>query len=103
MQDGEIFGIAQKLKLGKLSDPLRDCPVCMVPWYGTAIYLLIGYGVGFTDWFLTIIPAMGFNVVLTKLFPDKESPGYHHEITEATEAIKRVHDEINDLITALKK
>lgn len=42
MQDGEIFGIAQKVNLGKMADPLRDCPVCMVPYYGSIAYWFIG-------------------------------------------------------------
>lgn len=79
MQPGEIFG-----KLGdnfdtnlpdKLKPPVFDCPVCMVPWYGTVIYfLLVGiHHATFGGWFVAVIPAMGLNAVLVKLFPDKDS------------------------------
>lgn len=45
---GMIFhGIKHKLNFlpGYIKKPLYDCPVCMTPWWGAAIYLL-GY---FTD------------------------------------------------------
>jgi len=87
MQEGEIFGKVQWIKLGKLSDPLRDCPVCMVPWYGSIIYWVFYHG-GLGNFVLTIIPAMGLNAVLVKLFPDKESPTLHKELKDIADAIK---------------
>src|SRR5882672_4556921 len=89
MQEGEIFGIAQKIKLGKMSDPLRDCPVCMVPYYGTVIYAYM-WGLHWTtihEWIIVILCSLGLNAVLLKLFPDKETPGIHHELGEITDRL----------------
>lgn len=76
MQPGEIFG-----KLGDwfskhlpsaIHSPVFDCPVCMTPWYGSLLYaLMIGFH-DFWSWFMAVIPAMGLNAVLVKLFPDKD-------------------------------
>lgn len=49
--------------------PLYDCPVCMAPWYGTAIYWII-WGNDWKEWLIVIIAAMGLNAILIKLFPD---------------------------------
>lgn len=73
MQEGEIFG-----KLGtffynhlpkKIHQPVFDCPICMTFWYGSAIYILL-YGVNWM-WPVVVITAMGFNIVINKLSPDK--------------------------------
>lgn len=85
-QAGEIFGIAQRIPLGKLADPIRDCPVCMVFWYGTGIYLA-AWHTGWQDWLLTVIPALGLNAVLVKLMPDKESPTLHGELETISERL----------------
>lgn len=73
MQDGEIFG-----KLGnwlarvlpkQIHDPVFDCNVCMCPYYGSAIYVLI-WGVNW-QWPVVVITAMGMNVLFNKWAPDK--------------------------------
>jgi hypothetical protein len=75
MQPGEIFG-----KLGDwlernlpevLHSPVFDCAICMTPWYGSAIYWLI-WGQSWLHWLSCVIGAMGLNVILSKLFPDKD-------------------------------
>lgn len=89
MQEGEIFE-----GLGKLfsrlpsyvHDPLYDCPVCMVPWYGSIIFLIFWQG-DVTEWIMTIFPAMGLNAIILKLAPDKDTPGLHHELGEITERL----------------
>lgn len=83
MQDGEIFGALGNL-FSKLPvvfhNPLYDCPVCMVPWYGLPITIFLFHVYDPLQIILIIIPAMGLNVVLLKLAPDKDSPGYHEEL-----------------------
>lgn len=95
MQEGEIFGATQKLKLGKLAEPLRDCPVCMCPWYGSAIYWIFWH-LSWQDWIMTVIPAMGLNAILVKLFPDKETPGIHHELGEINDSIVDIGQLLKD-------
>lgn len=102
MQDGEIFGAAQKINLGKVADPLRDCPVCMAPWYGSAVYWIFWHHDA-TQWILTIIPAMGVNVILIKLFPDKETPGLHQELGELRDSIVSLNMLLQDAYDDLKK
>lgn len=70
MLDGEIFGRLGNWFVVNLPawahNPAFDCPVCMVPWYGTVICLLLGY-----PWW-TIFPAMGLNVIIVKIWrPDE--------------------------------
>jgi hypothetical protein len=72
MQPGEIFGrlgdwLERKLPI-KLHPPVFECPVCMVPYYGSAVYWLV-WGVSWQHWIVCVIAAMGLNVVLNKLFP----------------------------------
>lgn len=100
MQEGEIFGIAQKLKLGKMSDPLRDCPVCMAPYYGTVIYSFM-WGIQwnrFHEWIIVIVCSMGLNAVLIKLFPDKETPGVHQQLEDIAGGIT----DIGQIMQAIK-
>lgn len=68
MQDGEIFG-----KLGNwfanhlphaIHQPVFDCNVCMTPWYGSALYVII-YGMNW-QWPVVVIAAMGLNVLYNK-------------------------------------
>jgi hypothetical protein len=56
----------------KLAKPLYDCPICMTPWYGTAIYHILGSNGDPRMWILTVILAMGMNVVFIKLYPDND-------------------------------
>lgn len=73
MQEGEIFS-----RLGdwfnnnlpeKIHAPVFECNVCMTPWYGSVIYVLI-WGVNW-QWPVVVIAAMGINVAINKLSPDK--------------------------------
>jgi hypothetical protein len=73
MQEGEIFAM-----LGdwfnnnlpeKIHQPVFECNVCMTPWYGSVIYVLI-WGVNW-QWPVVVIAAMGINVAINKLSPDK--------------------------------
>lgn len=84
MQDGEIFA-----KLGdffykhtpkKIHPALFECPICMTAWYGSALYILI-YGVNI-QWPIVVICAMGINVVVNKLSPDKEAPNLTDKVEE---------------------
>lgn len=68
MQEGEIFGIIQKYSHWKIAPALFDCPVCMVPWYGSVVYVLI-WGINW-QWPVVVLAAMGLNVVIMKLRPD---------------------------------
>lgn len=86
-QDGEVFA-----KLGdflykhtpkKIHPALFECNVCMSFWYGSALYWLI-YGVSWIDWLIVVIVAMGINIVVNKLSPDKEAPN----LTDKVEEIK---------------
>lgn len=74
MQPGEIFG-----KLGlwlgenlpkQIHPPVFECNVCMTPWYGSVLYWAL-YHHGVVDWLITVIAAMGMQVVLNKLSPKK--------------------------------
>ena len=74
MQEGEIFG-----KLGNLfnrilpawmHNPIYDCPVCMNFWYGVPLYWLI-YGSNWRECFIVAIAGIGFNCIITRLWPEK--------------------------------
>lgn len=92
MQEGEIFA-----KLGdfmykhtpkKIHPALFECNVCMTPHYGTALYWLIPWQqIGLPEatligWPVTIIVAMGIQVVINKLSPDKEAPNLTDKVEE---------------------
>lgn len=73
LQEGEVFG-----KLGSwfeqhtpeiIHQPLYSCNVCMTPWYGSLLYIFI-YGLN-TNLIIVVLCAMGFQVVVNKLSPDK--------------------------------
>lgn len=68
MQEGEIF---ESLGLWfhrntpeKIHPPLFECNVCMCPWYGSVLYVLI-YGINW-QWPIVVIGAMGVNIVINK-------------------------------------
>ena len=75
MQEGEIFAglgrFFEKHLPAKIQPPLWECNVCMTPYYGSLLYIVI-YGV---NWQLPIVVicAMGINAAINKLSPDKES------------------------------
>jgi hypothetical protein len=69
MQEGEIFGgLGRWLERNtptKIHPALFECNVCMCPWYGSVLYILI-YGINI-GWPLVVIGAMGLNIVINKL------------------------------------
>lgn len=92
MQDGEIFGALgnwyDKHLPEKLKAPVFDCPVCMVPWYGTPLFLFffVLYPSGWNweyvftkylpqEWpllLMTILSSTGLNAIINKMFPPEE-------------------------------
>jgi hypothetical protein len=73
MQEGEIFGrlglwFEKHLPLVMIA-PAFQCNVCMCPWYGSVLYIML-YGVNL-QWPVVVICAMGINIVINKLSPDK--------------------------------
>lgn len=72
-QEGEIFhSVALFLERNtpsKIHPALFDCNVCMTPWYGSLLYVII-YGVTW-QWPIVVIAAMGINAAINKLAPDK--------------------------------
>lgn len=68
-QDGEVFhGLAlwfEKNTPEKVHPALFDCNVCMSPWYGSVLYIII-YGTNW-QWPIVVIAAMGINVAINKL------------------------------------
>lgn len=78
---GMIFhGFTEKLSFlpKKLRKPLFECPVCMTPWWGVAIYL-IGYYAGLEEFselsfrrlIFTVFTAAGINtlfLILNKIY-----------------------------------
>lgn len=74
MQEGEIFhGLAkfyEKTFPESIQKPLHECPICLTPWYGSLIYVLI-WGANW-QWPVVVLTAMGLNVVIVKLWPEKD-------------------------------
>jgi hypothetical protein len=81
MQEEQIFGrlglFLEKYLPEQIHKPVFGCPVCMTPWYGTVLYWMIPWGrTGITfyadpwQWVITVITAMGINVLITKLWPE---------------------------------
>lgn len=76
MQPGEIFGIVQDWFANlneKLKQPFFSCYVCMSVWHGSYVYWII-WGVylktaNWKEWLIVIVAAMGFNAILSQLFP----------------------------------
>lgn len=75
MSEGEIFaGIGrwfEKHMPSFMHQPLYECNVCMCPYYGSVLYVLI-YGINW-QWPVVVIAAMGINAALNKMSPDKDS------------------------------
>lgn len=73
MLEGMIFGKV-RVWFSNLKEfyqkPLFDCPICLCPYYGTAIYWLL-FGNNWKEWLIVIFIAAGINTVYVKLFPEK--------------------------------
>lgn len=74
MKPGEIFcqlGYFLKgLLKTKWHNPIFSCPVCMCPWYGSAVYWIF-FHVSAIEWILIVLSATGLNAVINKLAPKK--------------------------------
>lgn len=88
MQPGEIFEVLGYILKNtfpkKFHPPLFECNVCMTPWFGSILYWII-YGHGWEDWLFTVFIAMGMQIVLNKLSPEK-SKNKKHGTTDRTDA-----------------
>ena len=75
MQEGEIFSRVSnwlsKVTPSAIHPALFDCNVCMTPYYGSILYVII-YGINW-QWPVVVIVAMGINAALNKLSPEKDS------------------------------
>lgn len=69
-QEGEIFGVMSKVGNKyvpkKLRQPLYECPVCMVPYYGS-LFLYAGAHVPFWSGLLILAIAVGINAIIVGL------------------------------------
>lgn len=76
LQKGEVFGFVgdwmYKHVPALFHKPLFDCPVCMTPYYGTLIYALLPGPFVVRFWWWAVLAAMGFNVIIVKLWPEKD-------------------------------
>lgn len=68
MLEGEMFSALgrffERTLPAAIHPSIFECNVCMTPWYGSIIYVLI-YGVNW-QWPVVVITAMGFNIVINK-------------------------------------
>lgn len=73
MKDGEIFGALGNWFERNLPEAIHpavfSCNVCMTPYYGSVLYILI-WGINW-QWPVVVIAAMGMNAALNKLAPEK--------------------------------
>lgn len=73
MKEGEIFSSLgdwlEKTLPEKIHPAVFACNVCMTPWYGSILYVII-YEVSW-QWPVVVIAAMGMNAALNKLTPEK--------------------------------
>jgi hypothetical protein len=82
MQEGEIFhGLAkwyEKTFPEAIQKPLHECPICLCPLYGSGLYWVIPWGklhmppAELELWPFVVVAAMGLNVVIVKLWPEKD-------------------------------
>jgi hypothetical protein len=66
---GMVLGKLGKAMYGlptMLKKPLFHCVVCMTPWYGSLIYLLLYNWTSFVQYLATIIVAAGINAIIDK-------------------------------------
>lgn len=75
MQEGEIFARLgrwfEKHLPSKIHSAVFECNVCMCPWYGSILYIIL-YGIDVTLP-VVVIAAMGINVVINKWTAEKDS------------------------------
>lgn len=72
-QEHEILGWVGTWVEGAVGEfyakPITGCSVCMTPWWGSAIYILL-WGINW-QWPLVVFAAAGLNAVIVRLWPDK--------------------------------
>lgn len=62
-----IFGKIRDIDMPDwLAQPLWNCPICMVPYYGSVVYWLVFKG-SIIEWILVIMVAMGINTIFVKV------------------------------------
>lgn len=67
MMETMVFGKIRELNVPDwMENPLFECPVCMQPYYGSAIYWLF-LGSSIKEWVLVILVAMGIATIFVKL------------------------------------
>jgi hypothetical protein len=62
--DGQINSWVRKIinEDSKFSNPIYNCPICMTPWWGTLMYIVLwGWG-GWREWIATVGCASGISV-----------------------------------------
>lgn len=70
--DGMIFGYVGNFIRNNfptyMQKPLSECPICMIPYWGSAIYVL-SYGF---EWkiLMVLLGAMGINAIIVKFLPE---------------------------------
>lgn len=71
--EGMIFAKIKKFikPEGMLYKPIYGCPICMTPYWGTAIYWLF-FNNSIQDWILTIGAAAGLSVLYVLLIDIKD-------------------------------
>lgn len=84
--EGHIFeGVKKLIKPeGKLYKPIYGCPICMTPWWGSAMYFMtitrrtaeannLLFRSDLNEYFLTIGAAAGFSVLWVLLIDIKDN------------------------------
>lgn len=65
--EGMIFGKIRELEIPEwMKPPLYDCPVCMMPHYGSIFYWIF-FPLNISEWILVILVAMGIATVFVKI------------------------------------
>lgn len=65
--EGHIFEkIGDRFEDYKWWKPLAGCIICMSPWWGASLCLLLGWPV------LSIVTAMGINTLIVRMTPKEE-------------------------------
>lgn len=91
-QEGEIFGFMQRFSNWKIAPALFECNVCMSPYYGSALYVII-YGINW-QWPVVVGCAMGINAALNKLSPHAAEDLYYR-IDNIERKIKDTHPDLS--------
>lgn len=67
MLNGMIFGKIRDIKMPDwLTNPIFDCPVCQMPYYGSIFYWWL-FHESVKDWVVVILVAMGIATIFVKI------------------------------------